>query len=571
MFKNLAVLVAGLFFAQAVSAATPAKMTIAAGNNQTTISGTAVPGVVCVLISDADNKPVGGVSVTWGSITGGGTLVGATQLTLVNGVATLGNWTLGPGLNSITCTSDGLNSVVFTANGIAAEGNLNAVLQWDNTLLHAVAVAKVGPTISARAMGVVHSGIFDAWAAYDATAVGTRLGGTLRRPIAERTDANKTAALSFAAYRILLDLFPTQQATFDAQMSALALDPQDMSTDTATPAGIGNAVAAAIILFRHNDGSNQTGTLNPGAYTDYTSYTPANTPAMISDPNRWQPLTIAGIDQIFLTPQWGVDASFAIGLPEGKLRKRIAPRIKPALFPTRAYKKQSDDVVTLSATLTDETKTMATYWADAGGSFTPPGHWMFFAQSVSLRDKHTLDDDVKMFFALGNAMFDVSVEVWDLKRKYDSVRPVTSIRYLYNDKVINAWGGPGLGTTAINGQAFQSYIVTPAFAEYISGHSSFSAAGAQVLASFTKRTRFGLSVTLQPGSSPIEPGIVPAKAITLFWLKFVDAANQAGMSRRYGGIHFKDGDLQGRVLGKKIGTIVWQKSKEYFSGKLKAQ
>ncbi len=563
MFKNLAVLVAGLFFAQAVSAATPAKMTIAAGNNQTTISGTAVPGVVCVLISDADNKPVGGVSVTWGSITGGGTLVGATQLTLVNGVATLGNWTLGPGLNSITCTSDGLNSVVFTANGIAAEGNLNAVLQWDNTLLHAVAVAKVGPTISARAMGVVHSGIFDAWAAYDATAVGTRLGGTLRRPIAERTDANKTAALSFAAYRILLDLFPTQQATFDAQMSALALDPQDMSTDTATPAGIGNAVAAAIILFRHNDGSNQTGTLNPGAYTDYTSYTPANTPAMISDPNRWQPLTIAGIDQIFLTPQWGVDASFAIGLPEGKLRKRIAPRIKPALFPTRAYKKQSDDVVTLSATLTDEPRR----WRRTRGRCRRIVHaagTLDVLRTIRLAARQTHARRRRQNVFRASAMRCSTSALKSGISNESTIRCGRSRQSAICTMTKSSMPGavPDWEQRRSMARHFNRTSSRRRSRNTSPGTAVSARPGAQVLASFTKRTRFGLSVTLQPGSSPIEPGIVPAKAITLFWLKFVDAANQAGMSRRYGGIHFKDGDLQGRVLGKKIGTIVWQKSKD---------
>lgn len=98
----------------------------------------------------------------------------------------------------------------------------------------------------ARALAMVHTPIFDAWAAYDADAVGTRLGGSLRRPEEERTTANKREALSYAAYRTLVDLYPgtTQVAQFDALMGSLGYDPANTSTDTSTPSGIGNTVAA---------------------------------------------------------------------------------------------------------------------------------------------------------------------------------------------------------------------------------------------------------------------------------------------------------------------------------------
>ena len=103
---------------------------------------------------------------------------------------------------------------------------------------------------------------------------------------------------------------------------------------------------------------------------------------------------------------------------------------------------------------------------------------------------------------------------------------------------------------------------TPPFPEFISGHSTFSAAAATVLELFTGRNRFGASVTFAPGTSAIEPGITPAIPVVLYWDTFTDAANQAGMSRRYGGIHFKAADLTGRAVGKVVGFQAWQKMVE---------
>jgi hypothetical protein len=173
---------------------------------------------------------------------------------------------------------------------------------------------------------------------------------------------------------------------------------------------------------------------------------------------------------------------------------------------------------------------------------------------------------VKLFFALGNAMLDTSIAVWECKRFYDYVRPVSAVRFLYEGKPVRAWGGPYEGTQIISGDQFQSYIRTPAFAEYVSGHSAFSRAAATILKAFTGSDGFDGSVTLLAGSSRIEPGAVPAEEITLSWATFTDAADQAGLSRRYGGIHFEQGDLQGRNLGLQIGTKVWAKAGTFFKG-----
>jgi hypothetical protein len=113
-------------------------------------------------------------------------------------------------------------------------------------------------------------------------------------------------------------------------------------------------------------------------------------------------------------------------------------------------------------------------------------------------------------------------------------------------------------------------FITPPFPEFVSGHSTFSAAAATVLARFTGSDAFGLSVTIAPGSSLIEPGLTPARPITLAWPTFSAAADEAGMSRRYGGIHFADGDLAGRALGRQVGGLVWERAVQYWTGSASA-
>ncbi len=96
-----------------------------------------------------------------------------------------------------------------------------------------------------------------------------------------------------------------------------------------------------------------------------------------------------------------------------------------------------------------------------------------------------------MFFALGNALLDSSIAVWECKRFYDYVRPITAVRFLKAGKKVHAWAGPYQGTQLIPGETFQSYIPTPPFAEYVSGHSTFSAASAEILKSVAGSDTFG--------------------------------------------------------------------------------
>jgi hypothetical protein len=462
---------------------------------------------------------------------------------------------------------------------VASPGQRTVVWRFDDVALQGLRDAKVGAPIAARTLGIVHTCMYDAWAAYDERAVGTQLRGALRRPVSEQTLANKERAISYAAYRALSDVLPVDtESVYKPLMQQLGYDPDDHSTDIETPTGIGNVACAAVLEFRHHDKSNQLGDLAQGPYSDWSGYAPVNGPAAVpartsaGNPDHWQPLTYMDstgslVLQKFAGAQWCFVTPFALAKGE-ELRSALEPG--PFKFGSAEYQQQAEDLIALSAGLTDRQKMISEYWSDGPNTEQPPGHWAQFAQFVSARDHHTLDDDVKMFFALTNSMLDASIAAWDAKRTYDSVRPVTAISSLYKGKKIRAWGGPGKGTVEMDGSQWLPYqpatFPTPPFPEYVSGHSTYSAAAARILELWTGSDRFGDSATLAAGSSQIEPGITPAKPVTLKWETFTEAANEAGMSRRYGGIHFARADLAGRKLGRLVADKAWAKAQSYFDG-----
>jgi hypothetical protein len=470
---------------------------------------------------------------------------------------------------------------------IAMPGD-SVVVRWNDALLEGVRSSRLGPPMIARALAIAHTCMYDAWAAYDHKAVGTQLGGLLRRPPRERTLANMERAVSFAAYRAAVDLFPgSEGAVFDPLMRDLGYDVRDRTTDTSTPTGIGNVAATAVLDYRHRDGANQLGD-EPGgtpgvSYADYTGYVPANDPmdirvpfdpSAVHDPSSWQPLRYVDAAGNIVTPtfvgaQWQRVTTFAVR--PGSLRSSAGP----ARYGSPEYLAQGRALLDLSAGLTDEEKMIAEYWADGPRSELPPGHWNLFAQFVARRDdhgvrEHGMERDIKLFFALTNAVSDAGCCAWDNKRTFDSVRPITAVRLLFRGRLVHAWAGPHRGTRLIDGATWFPYqpttFPTPPFPEYSSGHSNFSAAGAEILKRFTHSDRFGGSVTFQAGSSRVEPGAVPASDLTLSWPTFSDAADQAGMSRRYGGIHFEQGDLDARATGRSAARQVWDKANDYWKG-----
>src|SRR4029450_3291019 len=156
----------------------------------------------------------------------------------------------------IVALTFGLVAVVGQRTVGAVAGD-SVVLVWNQQLLDTIAARKTPPTVAARALAVTHTAIYDAWAAYDAVAVGTRLGATLRQPAGERIVDNKNRAVSFAAYTALVDLFPARKGTYAQTMRDLgyAVDGSDIST----AAAVGRTAAQAVLEYRHHDGANQLG------------------------------------------------------------------------------------------------------------------------------------------------------------------------------------------------------------------------------------------------------------------------------------------------------------------------
>ncbi len=238
-----------------------------------------------------------------------------------------------------------------------------------------------------------------------------------------------------------------------------------------------------------------------------------------------------------------------------------------------------------------------------------------------------LEWDVKRYFAMNAAMHDAATAAWTCKRAYDYVRPITMVRYMgltgqssdaanthapitphglkleaglvevitpestaagqrhahlsahVGRIAVFSWGGEPTappwytGAQWILAQNWQPYqrdtFVTPAFAGYVSGHSCFSRAGAEVMTRFTGSPYFpgGLGQhTVNTGGLEFEFG--PSQAVTLQWASYYDAADEAGISRLYGGIHVTPDDLPGRVMGSQVGVAAYELVKKYWDGSI---
>ncbi|MDM0117222.1 vanadium-dependent haloperoxidase [Variovorax sp. J22R133] len=447
-----------------------------------------------------------------------------------------------------------------------ASGDLPSVLPtWNASLGNAIAATKTGPTIAARALSMVYEAAYNAWASYDATALFT-LPAMRRRPGTEWNVVNKSIAVSHAVSAVLVDLFPGQKLAFAETLAATSPANLLARLDWRNAVLVGQLAGAALLQARHDDGSNQLGDRAPGAYSDYTGYSAVNTPDSLVDPMRWTPLRVPDgkggfVVQKCLTPQWGLVRPFALS-HGGELR--------PAMDHVAPSAAELAEIVSLSANLTDEQKLLADYWAGGPGTVTPPGMWAAIAAEVSRQGGYTLDQDVKMFFMVGQALLDASIAVWDVKLAYDSCRPFTAVRTAYKGQIIRAWGGPGRGTQSIRGEDWFPFQPasqpTPAFPEFVSGHSTFSGAAAAVLRAIRGSDSIDLYAHIRARSSLIEPGM-PLRAISYKWSSLSETAASAGMSRRYGGIHFRQGDMRGRSLGARIAQRVWAKSNALFNGR----
>lgn len=459
----------------------------------------------------------------------------------------------------------GCNSGKQSINEPRGENNL--AYKWGKVALEATAndteKFRPRPTVTSRMLALVWTAVFDAWSRYDDKANPVYLESVQRVPEKERTLKNKETAVSYAAYRAMLTYFFSDSVMLREKMKEFGFDPDNNSLDPATPEGIGNLAAKTVIEARVHDGSNQLGDMpfsNGSIYSDYTGYKPVNSADILNDIKRWQPKYFAdGKGGRFappcLTPHWGRVEPLLL---DSGSQFRSQP---PPAIGSEQLANEVKEVVDFQANLTNEQKALIEFMRDGPNSVQQAGHWFIFAQDVSVRDNHTLDEDVKMYFLVEAAAMDAFIACWDTKMEYDFARPYTLVHYYYKDKKIRGWAGPEKGMVEMLGQEWRPYspetFLCPPFPSYVSGHSTVSGACAEALRLYKGDDHFGIEVKRKPGEMTEPDRIGPE--VTLMFPTFTETANMAGISRVMGGYHIQSENVEGLKMGRSVANAIWKK------------
>jgi membrane-associated phospholipid phosphatase len=379
---------------------------------------------------------------------------------------------------------------------IATLAHADVVTEWNSAALEAIRDGHTPPPIASRSLSILHVSIYDA------------VNGIARThepylvQSAVPASASREAAASAAAHQALINLFPASTSNFDALHAAILAAISDGPQKTA---GIvwGEFVANQILAARANDGS------------DATVPPPSG-----SGPGVWVPTPPGFLP--YLLPQWGFVVPFAMS---------SSPQFRPSGPPSldsQRYAADYNEVKELGAavgsTRTEEQTLIALFWADGAGTETPPGHWNSIAQTIAATRGNTLEENARLFALLNIATADAAICAWDAKYTFDFWRPVTAINF----------AEPELN--------WMSFIVTPPFPDYVSGHSTFSGAAATVLAFF-----YGTDDLPFTTRSDFLPGVYRSFPTCLA------AAQEAAASRLYGGIHFRSANEDGLQAGISIG------------------
>ena len=402
----------------------------------------------------------------------------------------------------------GVNSSTISRSNFTTFISGSAVTDWNTTLLDAVRTASNPPTLASRNMAVVQAAV------YDSVNSISKKYSPYKVNIDAPAGASAEAATAASAHRVLVNLYPAQAVKFnEALQSSLAKIPDGKSKDDGI--ALGQQVADQIIALRSTDG-----------ITRVVQYTPK------TEPGSWVPTPPAFASA--LAPQWPEVTPFA--LTSGS---QFRPSGPPALNSAK-YAEEFNEVKEIgkidSLTRTPDQTAIAKFWANGGGTFTPPGHWNQIAEEASTLTGQSLEDSARLFALLNFALADAAITAWDAKYKYDLWRPVTAIRQADKDNNPN--------TTADSG--WTPLITTPPFSEYTSGHSTFSGAAESVMNSvFGSDFGFG------------DKGDRTVNSLRTYE-NFAQATDESGMSRIFGGIHFMSANVDGLSSGRSVGNYVVQ-------------
>ena len=376
--------------------------------------------------------------------------------------------------------------------------------------------ATYSPPVASRAfayLGVI---------AYEATASGRtdletlagQLNGLAPLPRRQRGESYDEAvvldaALSAATERFFDNTGPTGQRAMkalEAKLSPAVASPLPHDV-TDRSAAYGRALAEAVSTWA--DADNTGPVVNMGFPLTY---------ALNPAPGHWRPTSTIAQQQAPLLPDWGRARPFA--MPTGA-SCNLPPPLTYSADKDSAFYREALEVHDTSAQLSDEQKAIARFWSDDPMlSTTPPGHWIQIAFQIFDKEATPIDREVDLLARLSVVMADAFISCWSTKYEFDLVRPVTYIR-------------------ANIDPAFTPILITPPFPEYPSGHSTQSAAAAEVLTKF-----FGDHYAFEDASH-VRDGLPPRK-----FASFRAAADEAGLSRLYGGIHFRTAIERGLDQGR---------------------
>lgn len=402
----------------------------------------------------------------------------------------------------------GVNSNTIDRNNFTNQLSGNPVIEWNGVMLNVVRKSNTAPPLASRNMAMVHAAV------YDAVNSISKKYSPYRVNIDAPAGTSAEAATAAAAHRVLVSIYPAQAATFDeAYASSLA----KITDGKAKQDGIalGQQVADQIISSRSTDG-----------ITKVVQYTPK------TDPGSWVPTPPALASA--LAPQWAEVTPFA--MTSGSQFRSSGP---PALDSTK-YAEEVNYIKEIgksdSLTRTPDQTAIAKFWANGAGTFTPPGHWNQIAEETATLTGQSLEDSARLFALLNFALADAAISCWDAKYQYNLWRPVTAIRQADTDNNPNTTADP----------LWTPLITTPPFPEYTSGHSTFSGAADPVMSSvFGSDYGFG------------DRGDKTVNSLRTFE-NFSEAADESGMSRLYGGIHFMSANVNGLSAGRNVGNYVVQ-------------
>jgi PAP2 superfamily len=396
---------------------------------------------------------------------------------------------------------------------IACIAESDVVTDWNTAALNAIrggsGIPPTTPPEASRALAILHASIYDA------------VNGIARTHepyfVKERgpMTASQEAAASAAAHKVLTRLFPASAQSFAELHEATLAEIRD-SPYKRRGLEWGESVADQILRWRAQDNSN-----------DVVQPPDSNRCGRDGEqrcPGTWQPTPPGYLP--YLVPQWGLVTPFAI--PSGDFFRPSGPPSLQSLEYAWEYNEvkllgENDESIR-----TREQTEIALFWADGAGTVTPPGHWNVIAQDVATARRNSMQQNARLFALLNVAMADAAIGAWDAKYHHNFWRPVTEIREGDTD---------GNLITAEDSD-WESLIITPSFPDYVSGHSTFSGAAANVLSLFygTPRIRF------TTGSDAL-PGVVRE------FRSFFEAAGEAALSRLYGGIHFRSANEDGMKIG----------------------